>query len=240
MRATMKDNRTYYDDFAGWYERERHDGYHAMIDALQVEVARPLASGRDVLELGCGTGMILKELHPVARQAVGIDISPGMLKQARDRGLNVVVGSATDLPFADESFDMVCSFKVLAHIEQIQRVMSEVARVLRPGGVAALEFYNKRSLRTLIKHLKPATAVSEQSNDEEVYTRYDSLDDVRGYLPPSLKVAGVRGVRVFTPVAQVHKVPVVGSLFRAAERWGRDNALFSRFGGFMVVIIEKQ
>jgi ubiquinone/menaquinone biosynthesis C-methylase UbiE len=237
---TMKDNRSYYDDFAAWYERERHDGYHAMIDSLQVEVARPLAEGRDVLELGCGTGMILKELHPVARNAVGIDISPGMLAQAQARGLNVVVGSATDLPFEDESFDMVCSFKVLAHIEDIERAMSEVGRVLRPGGVAALEFYNKRSLRTLIKHLKPASAVSEQTNDEQVFTRYDDIDDVKGYLPPELHVTGVRGVRVFTPFAQVHKLPVIKSVFSTAERWARDNTVFSRFGGFMVVMIEKR
>ena len=72
----MKDNRSYYDDFAGWYERARHDGYHALIDQLQLEVAKPLAAGRDALEVGCGTGMILKELAPVARRAVGIDLSP--------------------------------------------------------------------------------------------------------------------------------------------------------------------
>lgn len=237
---TVKDNRSYYNDFSTWYERERHGGYHAMIDNLQVEIARPLAEGRDVLELGCGTGLILKELHPVARNAVGIDISPGMLAQAQARGLNVVVGSATDLPFQDESFDMVCSFKVLAHIEEIERAMSEVGRVLRPGGVAALEFYNTRSLRTLIKHIKPATAVSEETNDEQVYTRYDSLEDVKSYLPPELEVTGVRGVRVFTPFAQVHKIPVVRSVFSSAERWARDSALFSKFGGFMVVMVEKR
>jgi ubiquinone/menaquinone biosynthesis C-methylase UbiE len=235
----MKDNRTYYDDFAQWYERERHDGYHALIDDLQVEVARPLSTDKDVLELGCGTGMILKELALVARNAIGIDISPGMLQQAKSRGLDVVVGSATDLPFVDESFDMVCSFKVLAHIEQITDVMSEVHRVLRPGGVAALEFYNKRSLRTLIKHIKRPSAVSNETNDEEVYTRYDSLNDVKSYLPEGLKVIDVRGVRVFTPFAQVHRVPVMKGAFAFAERWARDNAMLSRLGGFMIVIIEK-
>ena len=235
----MKDNRTYYDDFAAWYERERHDGYHALIDDLQIEVARPLAVGRDILEIGCGTGMILKELAPVARNAIGIDISPGMLKQAKARGLHVIVGSATDLPFADESFDMLCSFKVLAHIEEIERTMSEVSRVLRPNGMAALEFYNQRSLRTLIKHLKNPTSVSEETNDEQVFTRYDQIEDVASYLPPQLKIVDVRGVRVFTPFAQVHKVPLVNKVFARAERWARDQKTLSRFGGFMIVIVEK-
>lgn len=235
----MKDNRSYYDDFAGWYERERHHGYHALLDRLQVEVAAPLCADRDALEVGCGTGLILKEIAQVARRAVGIDISRGMLQQARDRGLDVVEGSATALPFADASFDAVYSFKVLAHVEGIAQAMAEVGRVLRPGGRAALEFYNKRSLRYVIKRLKRPHAVSAETTDDQVFTRYDTIDDVRGYLPPELRVVDVRGIRVFTPFAQVHRVPVLRGAFAAAERAARDHAVTARFGGFLVVIVEK-
>ena len=237
---SRKDNRSYYDDFANWYEKERHDGYHALIDQLQIEVAAPFAQDQDILEIGCGTGMILKELDPLSKSAVGIDISPGMLKQAQARGLNVVVGSATDLPFEEASFDFICSFKVLAHIEDITKTMSEVSRVLRPGGRAALEFYNKKSIRSLIKHLKKPHQISENTHDEEVYTRYDHLDDVKGYLPDDLQVVDLRGVRVFTPFAQVHKVPGVKTLFSVAERFARDQKYLAQFGGFMIVIVEKQ
>ena len=235
----MKDNRSYYDDFASWYERERHHGYHAMLDELQVGIARPLCLGGDVLEVGCGTGLILKEIEPFARSAVGLDISPGMLRHARGRGLDVVVGSATDLPFEDAAFDAVYSFKVLAHVEHIRRAMEEVARVLRPGGRAALEFYNRHSLRYLIKRLKRPDAVSDQTTDDEVYTRYDTLGDVRRYLPDELRVDRVHGVRVFTPFAQVHRVPVLGHAMRFAERAARDTAGVRRLGGFMVVSVER-
>lgn len=235
----MKDNKTYYDDFAGWYERERHGGYHALIDQLQTDIVKERCVGRDVLEVGCGTGMILKEIHPIAQRAVGIDISPGMLAQAEARGLEVVEGSATELPFEDASFDVVYSFKVLAHVEEIERAMREVSRVLRPGGVAALEFYNPRSIRGVIKQLKRPTAVSDQTNDEEVYTRYDTLAQVKSYLPSTLNVAQVSGVRVFTPVAAIHKIPVVRQVFKGLEWWARDNPIFSRLGGFMVVIVER-
>ncbi len=238
--ATVKDNRSYYDDFAGWYERERHHGYHAMLDRLQVGIARPLAAGKDVLELGCGTGLILKEIEPYARRAVGLDISRGMLGQAHARGLSVLAGSATDLPFKDESFDLVYSFKVLAHVQAIEQAMREVARVLRPGGRAALEFYNKASLRYLIKRFKRPHKVSDGTTDDQVYTRYDSLAEVKRYLPADLSVVDLHGVRVFTPFAQVHRVPGVAQALSAAERIARDQALTARFGGFLVVIVEKR
>jgi ubiquinone/menaquinone biosynthesis C-methylase UbiE len=237
--SARKDNRSYYDDFAAWYENERHHGYHAMLDRLQVEIATSFCRDREVLEIGCGTGMILKDIAPIARRAVGIDISPGMLEKARARGLDVVEGSATALPFADESFDAAYSFKVLAHVEDIRTAMSEVSRVLRPGGIAALEFYNKRSIRYAIKRFKRPNKVSEKTNDHEVYTRYDDLDDVKSYLPPALKVEGVRGVRVFTPFAQAHQVPGVRHVLTAAERWARDQPLTAGFGGFLVALVRK-
>ena len=234
-----KANRDYYDDFAGWYERERHHGYHAMLDRLQVEVANPLCQGRDTLEIGCGTGLILKEIAGLARHAVGIDISRGMLQQAAARELDVVEGSATALPFAANSFDAMYSFKVLAHVEDIKTAMAEVARVLRPGGHAALEFYNKWSLRYIIKQLKRPHAVSDATHDEQVYTRYDTLDDVRGYLPETLRVVGVHGIRVVTPFAQVHTIPGVGQAFESVERLLRDRPFSRRLGGFMVVVVER-
>ncbi len=236
----MKDNRTYYDDFAGWYERERHHGYHALLDNLQLEIARPLVAGADALEIGCGTGLILQRLSEVAKSAVGIDISRGMLQTAHERGLKTLEGSATALPFADASFDAVVSFKVLAHIEEIELAMAEVGRVLKPGGRAALEFYNKHSLRYAIKRLKKPNAISETSNDEDVFTRYDTTESIAGYLPDCLKIKEFRGVRVLTPFAAVHRLPIVAPVLARLERLARDCSLTAKFGGFLVVIVEKQ
>src|SRR5215467_12745514 len=94
------DNRTYYDDFAGWYERERHLPYHRMLDDLEVELVERYARDKDVLEVGCGTGLILERVAQFAASARGIDISRGMLARAAARGLEVAQASATQLPLA--------------------------------------------------------------------------------------------------------------------------------------------
>ena len=235
-----RDNKAYYDEFAAGYEKRRHHGYHALIDRLEVAATLPYASGASVLEAGCGTGLILKEVAPLARRAVGLDLSTGMLHKARARGLDVVHGSVTDLPFADGEFDLAYSFKVLAHVERIERAMAEMARVVRPGGHVIAEFYNPWSLRGLIKRLKPPTRISHATTDEAVYTRYDSLPSIKKHLPPSLRIVDVRGVRVFTPFSAVHDVPLVGHAFAAAEWRAASAPLLRHLGGFMVVTAERR
>jgi SAM-dependent methyltransferase len=98
------DNRAYYDDFAGWYERERHLPYHRMLDDLEVEIVERYARGKHALEVGCGTGLILGRVAEFASEAAGIDLSGGMLAKAAARGLRVVQASATELPFKDGAF----------------------------------------------------------------------------------------------------------------------------------------
>ena len=235
-----RDNKAYYDEFAAGYEKRRHHGYHALIDRLEIAATLPYASGASVLEAGCGTGLILKEVAPLARRAVGLDLSTGMLHKARARGLDVVHGSVTDLPFADGEFDLAYSFKVLAHVERIERAMAELARVVKPGGHVIAEFYNPWSLRGLIKRIKPPTKISHATTDEAVYTRYDSLPSIRKHLPPSLRIVVVRGVRVFTPFSAVHDVPLIGHAFAAAETTAASAPLLRHLGGFMVVTAEKR
>ena len=234
------DNRAYYDDFAGWYERERHLPYHRMLDDLEVEVVERYGAGKDVFEVGCGTGLILHRVAQFARTAAGIDLSGGMLAKAAERGLDVAQASATALPIATASVDVAYSFKVLAHIPDIEGAMREMARIVRPGGWVLAEFYNARSIRRLVKALKPPTAVSEQTNDEHVYTRYDDAAAIRSYLPPELEWVTSRGIRVLTPIAKVHELPLVGPALRWAEHRLADMPFARDVGGFLVACCRRR
>src|ERR1700748_3730134 len=190
------DNRTYYDAFAGWYENERHLPYHRMLDDLEVELVERYAAGKSALEVGCGTGLILHRTARFTRRAVGIDLSRGMIATGHQRGLHVVQGSATELPIATASVDVAYSFKVLAHIPDIQGALREMARVVRPGGWVLAEFYNARSLRRLVKAVQPPTAVADTTHDGAVVTRYDDAAAIRSYLPTDLEWVATRGIRV--------------------------------------------
>jgi len=234
------DNRAYYDDFAGWYEKERSKPYHRMLDDLEVELVERYATGKTVLEVGCGTGLILHRVARFARHAIGLDLSAGMLMKAQQRGLHVVQASATTLPLPDASVDVAYSFKVLAHIPDIQGAMREMARVVRPGGWVLAEFYNARSLRRLVKAMKPPSAVSAQTNDEHVYTRYDDAAAIRSYLPDELDWVTTRGIRVITPVAKVLELPVLGPAVRWAEHRLADLPGARSVGGFLVACCQRR
>ena len=192
-----------------------------------------------MLEAGCGTGLLLERIAGFASRAAGVDLSAGMLARARERGLDVVQGSVTALPYRDASFDVTCSFKVLAHVADIRGALAEMARVTRPGGTVLAEFYNTRSLRYLVKRLKPPTAISDNHDDEAVFTRYDSPARIRSYLPPGLTWAGARGVRIVTPAAALHRVPGLGRLLAGAEMALADAPVARGLGGFLVAILQR-
>jgi ubiquinone/menaquinone biosynthesis C-methylase UbiE len=230
--------KSYYDEFSHGYERERGRGYHALVDALESDIAASYARDARVLEVGCGTGLILERVGQHARQAWGVDLSRGMLRHAHARGHPVLHASVTALPFADESVDVVCSFKVLAHVPDIERALAEIARVTRPGGHMILEFYNPWSLRYLAKRAAGPQPISDGRTEADVYTRWDSPAAIRRTLPQGVQLVDFCGVRVFTPAAFVHRVPGVGRLLAGLEGAAVHSPL-KRFGGFLVAVLRK-
>jgi len=234
--------RAYYDEFSRNYEAQRRPndpfGYHALVDDLEIELVERYGAGKDVLECGCGTGLLLERFAGFAKHAKGIDLSPGMLALAKARGLDVVEGSVTKLPFDDASFDVVCSFKVLAHVQEIGRALREMARVTRPGGVVLAELYNPMSFRGLAKRLGPAGKISANTREDAVYTRFDAPWIVPRLLPPSLDFETARGVRIVTPAAAVMRVPGLRTLLPKVERALADTRL-AAFGGFYVAVLRK-
>lgn len=233
-----RDVRAYYDDFSQHYDHGRDRGYHAMVDDIEASAVLDLARGRDVLEVGCGTGLVLERVARLSGRAVGVDLSPGMLAHARARGLEVVEGSATALPFPDASFDVVYAFKVLAHVPDIEVALREMARVTRPGGHVLVEIYNRRSLRFVSRWLGGARRIGEAHRENDVPTRWESMDQAVRRLPSMLRVESIVGARIVTPFAQVHRLPGIGAVLGGVERRLARGPL-ARFGGFLVLVTRR-
>jgi ubiquinone/menaquinone biosynthesis C-methylase UbiE len=237
------DTQAYYDEFSERYENQRGTndpgGYHELVDELEADFAARFAVGGDLLEVGCGTGLMLARLAKWAKTAQGIDLSPGMLEKARGRGLNVRQGSVVDLPYPDASFDVTCSFKVLAHVEHIEHALAEMIRVTRPTGTVIADFYNPMSLRGLVKRYGPAGAISASTNESAVYTRFDSPFRVGKLLPSGWKVIASRGVRIVTPTAHAFRIPALRAALRASE-WALCDSPLSIFGGFWLAAMAQR
>ena len=103
-----------------------------------------LPPGGAVLEIGPGPGVLLAQLAGRYSLAVGLDLSPGMLQEARrrlrraSRPVRLVQGEATRLPFAAHSFDGIVTTFTFSAIPDGLAAMGEMARLLRPAGVLAL------------------------------------------------------------------------------------------------------
>lgn len=91
--------------------------------------------GIKVLDVGCGSGAIMEFLNARGYETHGIDMSETAIAFCKERGLRAEYGMAGDIRFPDATFDMVCAFDVLEHIEDDREAVAEIARVLKPGGV---------------------------------------------------------------------------------------------------------
>lgn len=104
-------------------------------DARQISVEEVLRGAPDrVLEVGCGEGELAEQLAAVVSDVVAIDQSPRMVELTRARGVDARVADVQELPFPDDSFDAVLAAWVLYHVPDLDRGLSEIGRVLRPGG----------------------------------------------------------------------------------------------------------
>jgi ubiquinone/menaquinone biosynthesis C-methylase UbiE len=113
----------------------------------RVDVISQAAATGKVLDVGCGTGTLLNALPKDRYERHGIDLSEGMVSEAlaKDSTLHAITGSATDIPYPDNTFDVVICAAVLHHIVEpdlIVKTIKEMVRVTKPGGTAIVWDHN--------------------------------------------------------------------------------------------------
>ncbi|HUV63618.1 MAG TPA: class I SAM-dependent methyltransferase [Sedimentisphaerales bacterium] len=148
MDEDLKKQQQLYDE--GWRKelragKEERGNFQTNLEFLALtDLLKP--SDR-ILEIGCGIGSVVYELSGKGHDVTGIDISGEAIEYGRKKygDIRLEVQAAETLPYDDESFDAVLSFDLFEHIAGIDRHISEVARVLRPGGYYLFQTPNKYS-----------------------------------------------------------------------------------------------
>ena len=138
-----------------WYEH-----YH------RYAFAKRLIAGKTILDAACGEGYGSNILAETAKQVTGLDIDSESIEHAslryKKNNLRFVQGSCADLPFEDDSFDMVISFETLEHLEQQQEMLVEFSRVLKKDGILIISTPDK-------KHYSDATGFKNEFHVKELY-----------------------------------------------------------------------
>ena len=90
-----------------------------------------------ILDTGCGTGALMKEINNHHGVVFGVDVSEKAINFCKKRGIgNLQIGSITNIPFADSSFDVVLDLDVLEHVKNDEQGILEIKRVLKKDGIA--------------------------------------------------------------------------------------------------------
>jgi SAM-dependent methyltransferase len=148
--------------------------------------------GRSVLDVGCGAGVDLARFAKGGAEVTGVDVSPAAIdlagKNFEQQGLRgrFETADGENLPFPDNTFDLVFAHGVVQYTASPQRLVDECRRVLKPGGEAIFQVYNRISwLNALSKLMK----VGLEHEDAPVILKF-SLGEFRRLL------GGFREVRV--------------------------------------------
>jgi SAM-dependent methyltransferase len=253
MTSSSADVRRYWDAHIHDLEISGHapgtPGFFADLDQYHFEKLHHLLRlvdfdawrDRDVIDVGCGAGVEVVRFARGGARMVGVDLSGQAIDLCRSNlahqgvtaGLAVADGEA--LPFPDASFDYVYAHGVVQYAADDRRVVAECHRVLRPGGTALFQVYNRISWLQLLSTLMKTPLEHE---DAPVLRRY-SIGEFRALVRP---FASVEIVAERFPVrSRLHK-GWKGAVYNAAFV-GTFNALpralVRRFGWHLLALCRK-
>lgn len=175
---------------------------------------------RRILDLGCGTGWFTRKIAQTwPCQVTGVDLSPGMIKQASEwseQGIELMVADAESLPFPSNSFDVVFSNLMVQWCDDPRTVFAECRRVLRPGGRLVLSTL----LEGTLGELKQAWA--EADPGQQHINRFESEPALRqrveAVLPDARLDTRTIALPYASPMALAAELRLLGAGFKSESR----------------------
>lgn len=153
-------------------------------------------AGKKLLDVGCGTGYHLARYRTRGFEISGMDGSEEMLKQARIANPNIAFeqGDVEKLPYADNSFDYVLCVEVLRYLPDVSACINEIARVLKPGGIALVTSAPplQANLYPLVNRISSALKVGSLTQLKQFFQSAGELETV--FKNASLSEVEIHGV----------------------------------------------
>jgi 2-polyprenyl-6-hydroxyphenyl methylase / 3-demethylubiquinone-9 3-methyltransferase len=160
------DNERYFREDLRWWD-DGDDHVHIMLRHIMnpirfgyfqriIQEKLPVREGlKTLLDVGCGGGFLSEEFAKIGFEVTGMDPSPSLLKAAERHALQnalkirYIEGYGENIPLEGDYFDFVACCDVLEHVNDLNQVIGEISRVLKPGGV----FFFDTVSRTLVSYL---------------------------------------------------------------------------------------
>ena len=205
----LKEQQAMYD--TGWrgeLERGKEQRGNLQINLDFLARENLFKPGDKILEIGCGIGTVVHTLGEQGYDAIGTDISQIAIEYGLNKyaPIQLQVQPAEELVFEDAAFDVVLSFDLFEHIAQVDRHVSEVARVLKPDGVYLFQTPNKysnmvfetlthKSLKWRRAHpsLHSAGQIRRRLARHGFETRFVKMDPMNDFTRAKLKKLGPLG-----------------------------------------------
>ena len=165
------------------------------VNPVRLEYLEDVVKGREhnsrrlsALDVGCGGGYLTEELAARGYETTGIDPAIESIRaadaHARQKGLEVSykAARAESLPFPDNSFDLVTCCDVLEHVQDLDRILTETSRVLRPGGVFLFDTINRTFMTWLgvifvAQEFPPTRFFPPKTHDWSMFIKPEELTD---------------------------------------------------------------
>ena len=177
--------------------------------------------GKKTLDVGCGGGILAEEFARLGCDVTGIDPSEPSIEAARDHALqdglaiDYRTGTGEALPFPDAAFELVYCCDVLEHVGDVGRVIAEISRVLRPGGIFFFDTINRtfRSKLVIIKLFQEWSLTSFMPPNLHDWSRFIKPEELTAILDRNcLQRQGLTGLKPATNPFQTFR------LLRARKR----------------------
>lgn len=186
---------------------------------------RERVSPRRLLDVGSGTGLLLRLLREVYHDAcaVGIDLAPGMSRKAReelgtDLRTHILTADAEHLPFPGSSFDLVVSTSAFQWLNELDVAFGEACRVLSPGGLFCFALFGEKTLYELRHSFRQAVAEKGRVGEDRTHSFFSRKD-----VEASLYRCGFTACHVDGHL-ELDMHNDVAALLRSLKRIGAGNA----------------